>query len=228
MTPTREQTACLYQLISPSGKKYIGKTVNFNSRLNAHKTSAKNGKDRPLYRSIRKHGWDNFKKEMLVVGSEKYILDLEIAAIKLFNTRAPNGYNCTDGGDGISGLIHTDRVKQLMSEANMKRFHGDGSEIARKKRSDQTRAFYKDNPVTESGRESRSDLQAEISKRKGRKTIEEKLFAIANGEIDGKSYADVAIDCGGIRRDRISEIKKKYSEKYKTILDLLKRERLCQ
>lgn len=59
----------IYKYTSPSGKCYIGQTVNENKRRYEHRYKAyyEDGKDynNPFYRAIRKYGWDSFKYEIL-------------------------------------------------------------------------------------------------------------------------------------------------------------------
>tara|TARA_B100001093_G_scaffold517226_2_gene598162 strand:+ start:1156 stop:1755 length:600 start_codon:yes stop_codon:yes gene_type:complete len=71
--------------------------------MNAHKNSKKRAKTY-LSRSIQKHGWHNFKVEILIDDVPKENLDnLENYYIELKDTLYPNGYNLTLGGEGTSG-----------------------------------------------------------------------------------------------------------------------------
>ena len=64
---------------------------------------------RYLNNAIRKYGWDNFKKEIIIDDvPEEDLSNLETSYIDVENTLAPNGYNLTKGGEGISGYKHTD------------------------------------------------------------------------------------------------------------------------
>jgi len=99
--------AFLYQLTAPNGKAYLGITNNApEQRWNKHAASARNKSSLAIHRAIRKYGWDNFKKEVLVEASFAYVKDLEIKAIALINTFTPFGYNLTKGGDGVLGTNH--------------------------------------------------------------------------------------------------------------------------
>jgi len=108
----------IYKLTSPSGKSYIGQTVRpFEERWGNHISSAKlGGKDKCalLNKAIRKHGSDNFKKEILYECNEELLNDLEMEMIWLHGTLAPNGYNLRLGGGG-SG--YSDISKLKMSES---------------------------------------------------------------------------------------------------------------
>ena len=86
----------IYKITSPKGKVYIGRTINFESRMVEHKCEAnKLRRDYPLYRAIRKYGWDNFTKEVLatVVGEDAAIL-LEASYIEKYDA-VKKGYNST-------------------------------------------------------------------------------------------------------------------------------------
>lgn len=132
--------AFLYQLTAPNGKAYLGITNHMPEKRWQHHlySSLKNSK-LAIHCAIRKYGWDNFKKEVLVEGSFNYIKDLEIKAISLFNTFAPSGYNLTKGGDGAVGRIPTEEAKNKTAYAAANR-----SVESRKKMSDAKKVAWKD------------------------------------------------------------------------------------
>lgn len=83
-----------------NGKRYIGITGNITKRWYAHRT---NKLKTAVSKAIQKYGAENFEFKSLVIGEESYIKELEIKAIAAFKTKAPNGYNLTDGGEGTTG-----------------------------------------------------------------------------------------------------------------------------
>lgn len=97
---------CMYSVTGPKSKKYIGITILSEiARYKRHLYDPKVGTDRPLYRSIRKHGVEKFKLDVLVKSDDwDYLCLLECAAIQAFNTIFPDGYNLTSGGEGINDL----------------------------------------------------------------------------------------------------------------------------
>lgn len=111
---------CIYRLTNTkNGKKYIGKTVDYKRRMKTHKYSKKKTY---LYNSIRKYGWDTFKKEIIIDNIvEEDLSMLEISYIGIENTMTPNGYNLTRGGEGCSGYVMSDIDKKKMSQAQKKR-----------------------------------------------------------------------------------------------------------
>ena len=66
-----------------------------------------------LTEAIRKYGQKTFSIELVEqVESAERVYELEQYYIKQYDTKVPNGYNLTDGGDGISGLKHNDETKE--------------------------------------------------------------------------------------------------------------------
>jgi group I intron endonuclease len=108
--------AYLYRITSPSNKQYIGIAKDVNKRWSVHVAEASSGSKTAFHKAIRKYGKSAFTREILVIGEYEYIKNLEVAAISKFDTRSPNGYNLTDGGDGTVGYSHSDQAKKLMSE----------------------------------------------------------------------------------------------------------------
>ena len=98
-------------------KAYIGQTDDFKRRMRDHKNGS-NIHNSYVDRSIRKHGWHNFKVEIIIDDVPEEDLDnLEISYIAFYNTMAPNGYNLTKGGGGIRGYKHTDEAREKISQA---------------------------------------------------------------------------------------------------------------
>lgn len=70
-----------------------------------------------LTEAIQKYGEQKFSIELIEeVKTPEQSHELEIFYIKEYNTKAPNGYNLTDGGDGIFGWQPTDEYRQECSE----------------------------------------------------------------------------------------------------------------
>lgn len=115
---------CLYQLTSPSGKSYIGissKTAadRFVKHMEHARGKRKNG---IIYSALRKYGPDSFDVKTLVIANDfQYLCDLEVKVIAAFGTKYPNGYNMTDGGEGVVGPKGDD-FPMKVSIAQKKRF----------------------------------------------------------------------------------------------------------
>ena len=95
--------ACIYMLTSPSGKRYIGQTINLRNRMQKYACNDSKGQV-AIYRAIKKYGWENFDVDILLDVKRndniREVLNIfESAFIKKFNTIDPYGYNLTYGGD---------------------------------------------------------------------------------------------------------------------------------
>ena len=112
-----EKSFVIYALKDLTNAKiYIGQTTQMlKIRLRAHKCNKKS----LIGRAIHAHGWENFTVEILEeCATEAELHEREMYWIKTLNTKAPNGYNLTDGGDGISGFKASEKSRQLRSEHN--------------------------------------------------------------------------------------------------------------
>lgn len=86
---------------------YIGKTTKpLDCRWRQHLRDADNpNKNTVLGRAINKYGKESFKIEVIVDDLPEEFLDAaETYWIDHFNTFKGVGYNCTEGGDGTSGV----------------------------------------------------------------------------------------------------------------------------
>lgn len=109
----------LYRLSFPGGKSYIGITADTPvGRFSEHCKSARNGSALAVHRAIRKYGSAAVNVETLAVGAWAYLVALEAEAIKAFATRGAGGYNMTDGGEGVPGLVMTAEARSRMRAAH--------------------------------------------------------------------------------------------------------------
>ena len=100
-----------------TGKQYVGQTnTTVERRYREHIRCANSGEDTTslLYRSMRKHGVDNFTIETLetVTANNRDQLktllnDREIFHVAQKNSYKPNGYNMTEGGYAFADHVTT-------------------------------------------------------------------------------------------------------------------------
>lgn len=89
----------IYKITSPTGKIYIGQSVNINKRLLSYKNNDCNAQPR-IYRSINKYGWKNHDFEIICECNKNELDILEKQYIKEYNSfNTPHGLNLTEGGD---------------------------------------------------------------------------------------------------------------------------------
>ena len=85
----------LYKIVNEvNGKVYIGVTKHPTRRWKEH--ISRHSTCRHLSWAIQKHGVENFKMAVLCIGSYDYILELEEAAIREYDSQR-NGYNIISG-----------------------------------------------------------------------------------------------------------------------------------
>jgi len=102
-----------------NGKLYVGKTIcKLRKRQREHRHDALRGRVTGLGRAIAKHGFDNFEWSILAESNDPAeLVRLEVEFIAALQTRAPNGYNLTDGGEGAVGYTPSVETRIKMSVA---------------------------------------------------------------------------------------------------------------
>ena len=90
---------CVYILTCyTTHKKYVGKTNDFNRRMNEH-SNATDGETK-LQTAIAQYGWDSFGQEIFREDlTQEEASRLETEQIMILNTYL-DGYNMTSGGEG--------------------------------------------------------------------------------------------------------------------------------
>ncbi len=102
----------LYQISFPNGKSYIGITKKTAiERFNTHRYQAKGRRPHAIYNALREHGRENATLTTLAIADYDYLQMIEPKAIAAFGTKAPNGYNMTDGGEGTANPTAETRAK---------------------------------------------------------------------------------------------------------------------
>ena len=91
-----------------NGMQYIGVSKHPAKRFKKHCTKPSKNRTSLLGNAIQKYGSDQFALEVLVQSTMEYCFDLEIKAIEALETRKPNGYNITAGGEGYAGFFGKD------------------------------------------------------------------------------------------------------------------------
>jgi group I intron endonuclease len=101
-----------------NGKKYVGQTrQKLNERIHEHKRKS-NKIIKGIDGAIKKYGWENFKVEIIEECPIEMLNEREIFWISELNTKIPNGYNITDGGDGSNGHSPSPETRAKISAAN--------------------------------------------------------------------------------------------------------------
>ena len=117
-------TGIIYKITSPSGKVYVGQTVrSFEKRVAEHKRESSGCT--LIKRAIDKYG-DEMNYELIEENVPQEQLDeREIYWINHFNSLAPDGYNCTTGGQFTKG--YSQELKDVLRDIkNAQKIEKDG------------------------------------------------------------------------------------------------------
>jgi group I intron endonuclease len=102
----------VYKLVSPSGKGYVGQTIQpLKNRLDRHR-DMRWGNCKLIKRAIAKYGWKQMTVSVLWTGSNEQLNAKEIELIAAHGTLAPAGYNALPGGD--INPMHTDYGREAV------------------------------------------------------------------------------------------------------------------
>ena len=112
-----------------NSKVYIGITTDIARRLRQHKCDAKKNNN-PLYKSIRKYGFDKFN--ISVIDTKETWADIcivEISIIKKLNAMDRQcGYNLSSGGEGAYGAVRSEETKAKLRAITKKQMTSEARE----------------------------------------------------------------------------------------------------
>jgi group I intron endonuclease len=105
---------------SVNGKQYVGQTAKeLVERWKKHVAAIDTERAHYLHKALKKYGLENFVLETLHECVSKEEMDfVEMFYISLLNTKVPNGYNLTDGGEGTLGHRHSEASILKMKESH--------------------------------------------------------------------------------------------------------------
>ena len=192
-----------------NGKKYVGVTKHgYQFRFHQHILESRTKYHKSiLHKAIAKYGEDKFIVEPLEIDvPDELLKEKEKYYIKLYDTFYVNkkGYNMTEGGDGMSGYLHTEATKARISST----LTGHKFPESRNKKIQQAMT----------GREYKEEWRRALSEsRKGR-------FCGVNNSFYGKQHSDITKDrisqanskCPVIRCDATSKVE---LQEYKNFCD---------
>ena len=127
----------IYKYTSPSGKHYIGQTIDEKSRRSKFLNPNIDYSGPKINRARHKYGPENFEYEVIfavesLIRSEvlEILDDKEVQYIKLFDS-FENGYNSNLGGEGGTHIVTEDTRKKLSeSTTNYYKTHDSVKNIA--------------------------------------------------------------------------------------------------
>lgn len=119
----------VYMHITPNDKKYIGIT---SRELNERWGNGKGYKTQVFGRAINKYGWNNIKHIIIDEDLNKEeAIKKEIELIEKYDTtNNEHGYNMTEGGEGSTGFLHTEKSKMKIRKARAKQVMPKGRKLS--------------------------------------------------------------------------------------------------
>ena len=113
----------IYKYVSPSGKVYIGQTINEKHRRRVFNTLNCTYGGVKIDAARKKYGPENFKYDVLmkVIGDDpdeikSYLNTLEVGFIRMYDS-FNSGYNSTEGGDSIFHI--TEEIRDKMRNSHL-------------------------------------------------------------------------------------------------------------
>jgi len=183
-----------------NGMCYIGITTNYKKRMRGHFNY--NYDDTYLHNTIKKYGKSKFISEIIFeCNSWEELCKKEIIYIKQFNTKRPNGYNLTDGGEGQLGVIVSKETRLKMSESHK----------------GENNPFYKQKHTPESCKKISDALQGEKHPNYGKhlsKITKRKISKANKGKIISEETRKKISEAGKGKK-HTAEARKKISESHK-------------
>jgi group I intron endonuclease len=108
----------IYKITSPTGRVYIGQTINLVGRERFYKNKLCKSQRR-LYNSIIKHGWDAHTIEIIEKVPSESLNDREVYWIKHFDS-CNSGLNLNHGGAGNSMTEEARKRLSIIRKASPK------------------------------------------------------------------------------------------------------------
>ena len=99
-----------------NGKQYVGQTTDLKVRENVWNNFSHHYAGKAIDAARAKYGIDAFDFEILKECKDEELNQWEMYYIKELNTKVPNGYNMTDGGEGRNGSSVSEETKKKISE----------------------------------------------------------------------------------------------------------------
>ena len=111
------QQGVIYKITNTlNGKPYVGKTKQKpEKRITQHKYDSRKG-SLGIGAAIRKYDWENFSVEVLETCPVEKLNEREMFWIRELNSKSPNGYNLTDGGDTGSKISEESRARMSVAK----------------------------------------------------------------------------------------------------------------
>lgn len=105
----------IYKITNPRGKIYIGQSIDIKRRFTHYKNLKEIKKQRKIYYSIKKYGYDYHKFEILEICNRNELNEKEKYWIKFYNC-CNRGLNISEGGEGSFGKFNKGRKRSEVTK----------------------------------------------------------------------------------------------------------------
>jgi len=142
--------------VDGSDKVYIGQSSDLNKRMIQHRCDLRAGKSSKfLQNAYNKYGGQH-RFKVLFYCEEADLNEMEIRAIRAYDSYRPSGYNLTEGGEGTRGFKMSEANKEKLRKRNFSSGYAKRVRVARS--TALTRKLGRDIPTVES--ENRERIKA--------------------------------------------------------------------
>lgn len=192
---------CIYLRTNKiNGKQYVGQAVDFEKREYDWEKRKRPYAGTYINNARNKYGIKNWTVEILKeCNTQDELNEWEIYYIKALNTKAPNGYNLTDGGGGKIGYVTSQETRERLSKSHMGLGLGEKRPEQAEKMKGEKNPFFHKRHSKESIEKMKASHKGHIPWNKG-KTYEEQF-----GEEKAKELKQKCIN-NAYRVDQIDKI----------------------
>ena len=137
-------TYCVYMHTNKeNGKVYIGMTINGDDPNKRWHNGYGYRTQKRFFRAINKYTWDGFFHEVIASNlTREEAIKFEKLLIGFYDAKNPKrGYNCTDGGDGVTGC-HVSEERKRKRNKTMQKYFSDPAYIRKMRDVAQKRCVY--------------------------------------------------------------------------------------
>lgn len=130
----------IYKITSPTGKIYIGQSVNIHRRWKEYKYPKIEHYDYKLYNSLKKYGYENHVFEIICECTKEELNDKEIFYGKLFDVTGKNGLNIRECG-GSKGNLNPETKEKISKKAIIRLSNPENNPFFKKHHTEETKKY---------------------------------------------------------------------------------------
>lgn len=205
----------IYKITSPTGRIYIGQSVDIKRRFRGYSTPSLLKKQPRLQNSFSKYGVENHQFDIIEYCSEEDLNCSERFWQDEFIATGENGLNCSLTKCGSKRYTHSEETKRKISESSM----GDKNPMYGKKMSEEAKEKRNNNPNGKSkkGIPLREETKEKLKGKRenislGKHPKAKKVIDIITKKVYG--CITEAAEAHGIERRTLSDwLKKEYNDK---------------